>query len=82
MENEYTRLRDKLLRYPDAKFGFIVYRCTYDNEPDWAKFMKFLDAHVQWKLEKYGIGDLYSRLDWTVQEDPELEGASEEEIRR
>lgn len=79
---EYERLREKIMRYPDAKFGFVVYRCTYKDEESWKKFMEYLDAHTRWQLEEAGIGDLYLRLDWNVQEDPQLEDASEIEVRR
>lgn len=79
---EYQRLREKIMRYPDAKFGFVVYRCTYKDSESWDKFMKYLDAHTRWQLDEAGIGDLYSRLDWNVQQDPRLEDASEREVRK
>lgn len=80
--NEYERLREKIMRYPDTKFGFVVYRCTYQSDEDWKTFMDYLDAHTKWQLEREGVGDLYSRLDWAVQSDPDLENASREQVRK
>lgn len=80
--DEYQELREKVVRYPDAKFGFVVYRCTYKSDTEWDKFMKYLDTHTRWNLEEGGIGDLYSRLDWNVQQDESLEDANEEEVRK
>ena len=42
--------------------------------------MKYLDAHTRWQLEEASIGDLCPCLDWNVQEDPQLEDASEIEV--
>lgn len=80
--DEYVQLRQKIMRYPHEKFGFVVYRCTYQSEEDWIKFMDYLDAHTKWQLERKGLGDLCSRLDWDVQSDPSLEDASQKEVRK
>ena len=67
---------------PTAKFGFVVYRCTYGNDADWKLFMDALNAQAQNTLEANGMDALHSRLDWNVQEDPALDEASYDEVRR
>jgi hypothetical protein len=32
---------------PDEKLGFVVYRCTYQSDEDWKKFMECLAAHTK-----------------------------------
>lgn len=76
------QIYDKITSFPDAKLGFVVYRCTYSSNADWEQFMAYLDARMLYKLERGGIADLAHRLDWCVQQDPRLEDASEEEVRR
>lgn len=56
---------------PTAKWGFIVYRCTYENDDAWARFMQYLNTHVKTVLEEAGDGDLFGRIEWQVQDDQE-----------
>jgi hypothetical protein len=79
----YKEIRDSLQRYPDSKPGFIVYRCTYDSESGWEKFMTYLTTSVRRQLEEEELGDIADRLDWNVQQDPaSLEGATFDTVRR
>ena len=74
-------VRGKLERFPDAKFGFVVYRCTYGDDESWQRFMQYLTAQTRARLETEDVSDLFDRLDWSVQEDQSLDGASMEEVR-
>lgn len=73
--------RRLLDQYPDSKIGFVVYRATYKDDAEWKRFMEHLTNRTRLNLESEGAGDLFERLDWSVQEDPALEGALTEEIR-
>lgn len=75
-------LRKRFMCSPAEKLGFVVYRCTYQSDEDWKKFMEYLAAHTKWQLDTEGLGDLCSRLDCTVQSDPDLGDASAEEVRK
>lgn len=80
-----NRIRKKLQKNPDAKFGFVVYRCTPHTDVDdakWVRFMDYLNAQARAKLEEAGAGDLIERLDWNVQDDGELVGKGEGFVRR
>ncbi|KAF2175366.1 hypothetical protein K469DRAFT_756269 [Zopfia rhizophila CBS 207.26] len=79
--DENEQIRAKLERYPDAKLGFVVYRCAYKDDAEWNQFMEYLNTHTRHNLESGGIGDLYSRLDWNVQQDLSLDGASKKKVR-
>lgn len=73
----------KLLSYRgQEKWGFIIYRCTYKDDAQWARFMELLNEWTQKNLESDKALDLMDSLDWNVQDDPKLDGASQEEIRR
>ncbi|KAI1302208.1 hypothetical protein F5Y03DRAFT_362040 [Xylaria venustula] len=64
-------------------WGFIVYRCTYDDDAAWDRYMQALkdEAHRdlvwngrEWLIEQYA--------QWTAIEDNEtLDGASKQKVR-
>ncbi|KAK7185078.1 hypothetical protein PSPO01_08990 [Paraphaeosphaeria sporulosa] len=64
------------------RLGFVVYRLTYENDYKWARFMDHLNTRTRLNLEKNGAGDLFPRIDWSVQEDPALEDADYDEVRK
>jgi hypothetical protein len=66
---------------PNRKWGFVIYRCTYDDDAAWERFMAHLNTRTRLSLESYKDGDLFPRIDWSVQQDPSLDGASVEEVR-
>ena len=82
MNGAYRKIRETLQSNPEAKFGFVIYRCTYNNDADWHRFMELLNEQTKTSLEENKIGDLYSRIDWNVQQDPSLDEADFEEVRR
>jgi len=74
---------DWLIAFPDQKWGFITYRCTYGDDKEWDEFMDFLKARVKFSLEGEGAGDIYDRLDWIVIEDEEtLNGADQKQVKK
>lgn len=71
-ENDLRQLR----RYPDMKYGFIVYRCTTDSDTDWKQFMTYLDTTVRASTVESGMGEMLDRIDWCVQEKRGLNSAN------
>lgn len=68
----------------DGKWGFVVYRCTYDDDTQWTAFMARLTAFAMAGLNKeeenHKIKDTFA---WTVQEDEiKFDNASKDQIRR
>ncbi len=79
---DLKRVRKVLTRNPDLRWGFVIYRCTYDDNSQWARFMEFLNTRVRLNLEDESAGHLFDRIDWAVQGDPEsLDGAVPSVVR-
>jgi hypothetical protein len=80
--DDLDSIRKVLQRNPDLKWGFVIYRCTYDDDQKWARFMDYLNTRVRLNLEEDSAGYLAKRIDWAVQEDREaLEGAGSSRVR-
>lgn len=77
-----NRIRSMLQNNPEAKYGFVVYRCTYSNNAKWERFMQYLTAQAKSALEVEDATDLFEKLDWNVQEDSGLEGIGVAGVRR
>ena len=71
--SELAEVRRFLTENPTAKWGFIIYRCTYKNDDEWARFMDNLKTRTKIQLEEDGDGDLFERMDWPVQDDSQKE---------
>ena len=71
----------KISSFP--KFGFVIYRCTYSNNAAWTELLSFIKQEAQTRIEKLGPGRkwLGTHLDWTIIEDPTLDGASLEDVK-
>lgn len=77
----YQRHLRALQRFPDMKFGFIIFRCTYGSDDDWARFFEYLDANVRASLVEEEMGEALSRIDWSAQEDRDLDDTSVNVVR-
>lgn len=64
-----------------SKWGFVIYRTTYTDDAEWKRFMDHINTRIHLNLEDEGAGDLFSRLDWCVQEDLALENAGTDQVR-
>ncbi|KAE8420021.1 hypothetical protein BDV36DRAFT_293670 [Aspergillus pseudocaelatus] len=74
--NEADRL-EKLLQLDRFRYwGFVIYRCTYQSDSDWEKFMTRFLYHVTKSLECYNGLDLIDSFAPTVFEDESFDGAS------
>ena len=80
--DDLAQTRSILKRSPGLKWGFVIYRCTYESYSDWARFMDLLNTRVRLNLEGESSLDLFDRLDWCVQDDRDvLDGASTGQVR-
>ena len=71
---DLVRTRRLLNNDPTATWGFVVYRQTYDDDAEWARFMQYLNTRTRLGLEEYGNGALFERIDWQVQDNKERFG--------
>ncbi|THY94294.1 hypothetical protein D6C93_05384 [Aureobasidium pullulans] len=68
-------------RYGIQKWGFVVYRCTYDDDEAWAQLMEHIKTRTIDSIKSDGIETgMIDRLDISVIEDPTLEAASKTEL--
>lgn len=65
-------LVERVRNNPDAKWGFVIYRCTYRDDAAWEQFMQRLKLQARLNLEADGAGDIFAHIDWNVQEDPAM----------
>jgi hypothetical protein len=64
------------------KWGFLVYRVTYDDDDAWRNFMHILNRNTEKRLDGQGkLQRLGPYLHWTVMEDSAFNGASKDAIR-
>lgn len=62
--------------------GFVIYRCTYKSDADWAEFMKRLHEQTRRVLGYCNVVDMLDRLHVTVIEDRALfDNASTSAVR-
>ncbi|KAH6714757.1 hypothetical protein BKA61DRAFT_362858 [Leptodontidium sp. MPI-SDFR-AT-0119] len=71
----------KISSFP--KFGFVIYRCTYSNNAAWTELLSLIKQEAQACIKKLGPGRdwLGTHLEWTIVEDPTLDGVSQEEVK-
>jgi hypothetical protein len=63
-------------------WGLVIYRCTYDSDDDWNKFMELLRNHIRQTLEFYNGLDILDSLSLTIIEDRSiLDDASTSVVR-
>jgi hypothetical protein len=63
-------------------WGWVIYRCTYESDEDWAKLMDIFHRSIKIKLERCGGLDLLDSCHLTVIEDKDtLDDASTAVVR-
>ncbi|KAJ5443955.1 uncharacterized protein N7458_007827 [Penicillium daleae] len=74
------RIEQDLYDYGHRLWGFVIYRCTYQSNTAWTKFLRRLVADTEDVLE--GADDLLDHLAITVLEDPgKFDGATAAVVR-
>jgi hypothetical protein len=74
-------IRHRLTVEPESKWGFVVFRCTYSSDEEWARYMSVLNQHVRAMLGPEELSDCFDRIDWNVQENPRYEGMDDDQVR-
>lgn len=64
-------------------WGYVIYRTTYENDNDWAEFIRRLRTWAADTMEFYNGRDVLDQMTWTVFDDRErFDGADTATIRR
>jgi hypothetical protein len=74
-----TAIGNSLEKYKLKQWGFVMYRCTYNSQEKWDKFVALAKQGARDRFERHGMEDLavYDKMTWTIIEDAEtLDGAS------
>lgn len=79
---ETDPIRKMMSIWGHRNWGFVIYRCTYEDDAQWACFMDILNEWTRQNLEYEGALDLLESLDWSVQESHDFVGARKDDIRR
>jgi hypothetical protein len=68
----------------EDKWGWVIYRCTYKPELDgyWKEFKRRVEAESRKLIAESDAPGIAEKLDWVFVEDPELENASRDELKR
>src|SRR6266536_3328001 len=54
------------------QWSFVIYRCTYKSQEKWETFISLIKEDARECLE--GHDDLWETLNWTIFEDPAMDG--------
>ncbi|KAK7911492.1 hypothetical protein PG985_013973 [Apiospora marii] len=78
------QIQEHLRRTGDAKWGWVIYRCTYKPELDrfWQAYKRLVSEGARTRVAASDAPGIAERLDWRFVEDRALEGASREELKR
>lgn len=76
VESEESVIRNFLTNEKLDTWGYVCFRCTYDDDAGWNKFVQILNANTRERLEKHDASDLLDKLDFVIIEDKDtLDGA-------
>jgi hypothetical protein len=65
---------------PQPKHGFIIYQMDHSDELRRKQFMRYLNVQVYARMWSQGMAYKILNMDWKVQNSPELENVSFEEV--
>jgi len=77
-----VNIRDGIDGLAVEKWGWVIYRCTYDDDETWAKFRAQVEARSRQKIAQSDAPEIADRLEWTWVEDAaSLDGVSTDALR-
>lgn len=64
------------------KWGFVIYRCTYEDDHGWDRFKQIIYERTQREMQESDTPEAADSLEWTFVEDrTTLDGASRAKLR-
>ena len=76
------QLRATLEQDNTSKWGYVIYRCTYDDDGAWNQMVDRMRTTVQTRLEGKNAPDLLENFVFDIREDrSKLDGATIERVR-
>lgn len=76
------QLANKLSGEKQDIWGWVIYRCTYDDDEGWARFKEIIQQRARATIEESDAPELLNTLKWEFVEDrATLDGASRAYLR-
>ncbi|PSK53208.1 hypothetical protein B9Z65_3408 [Elsinoe australis] len=80
--NQADDIERQLVRDSHRAWGFVIYRCTYDSDDQWATFLDRLRTRTRESFAEYNGEDILDLLAYTIIEDRSVfEDATVELVR-
>ena len=81
-ESKRLRIRRGLENNFSRVWGYHIYRCTYEDDSRWARFLELWNEEIIQNLTKHDNLDLLSSMDMRIHEDKStLDGAGADQVR-
>jgi hypothetical protein len=65
-----------------SKWGWVIYRCTYNDDEAWDRFKQLIDQYSREAIAKSDTPEVAESLEWTFVEDRHsLDGVSRDQLR-
>ena len=75
-------LLDSLAELKHDKWGFVIYRCTYQDDEAWERFKRIVLERTQEDMRESDAPEVADKLEWTFVEDrAALDGVSRPQLR-
>jgi hypothetical protein len=75
-------LLNSLAELKHDKWGFVIYRCTYQDDAAWDCFKQIVLERTQEEMQESDTPEVADKLEWTFVEDrAALDGASRSQLR-
>jgi hypothetical protein len=81
LPSAHRNILDGLAKLNHDKWGFVIYRCTYQDDQAWDRFKQIVYNRTQQDMAGSDAPEVASSLEWTLVEDPSLHGASKDQVR-
>ncbi len=75
-------IRDTLREMRHDKWGFLIYRCTYADDPAWARFKQIINERSRQDVADSDVPELANSLEWTFVEDSTTLDRASKELTR
>jgi hypothetical protein len=78
-----SQILEMLKASKHSKWGFVICRCTYQNDQAWPHFKNFVHDRTKKAISKSDTPEIADSLEWTFVEDhATLDGASRAQLRQ
>lgn len=84
LKSHAQKIKQQLSKHHDGKYGYSVYRCTYESDEEWSRFLETLRSHCYARidLDEHG-SEVRDSFTLDVHDDKErFDRASKSKVRR